>query len=135
MLTVRAMVERNNESTTQNVSPTQTESVSDISHLSHMLQFEWRIEPHRLQICKHPDDTNWRLGRGAYGLVRQHAMQTLIFMVLASLLWMSAAGIALSIDWFPCIATLPCSKRRILADTMHAPIWQPIFNLARRLVS
>ena len=34
-----------------------------------IMQFEWRIEPHRLAVRTHPTGAPWQLGVGAYGKV------------------------------------------------------------------
>ena len=33
------------------------------------LQFDWRVEPDRIELCKHLDGSIWQLGAGAFGTV------------------------------------------------------------------
>ena len=33
-------------------------------------KFDWRIEPHRISVCKRPDGSPWQLGVGGYGRAR-----------------------------------------------------------------
>ena len=33
------------------------------------LQFDWRIPPSRLKICRYPDGSDWKLGSGGFGTV------------------------------------------------------------------
>lgn len=38
-------------------------------HDSIAAHFDWRIEPQRLEVCKRPDGSYWKLGGGGYGEV------------------------------------------------------------------
>ena len=39
-----------------------------------ILQFDWRVQPYRLEISRKPDGQYWALGSGGYGTVRTHTL-------------------------------------------------------------
>ena len=62
MLKIRSILEDMNSSQVSN------EGTFSLT-TSDELQFDWRIPPSRLKICRHPDGGDWKLGSGGFGTV------------------------------------------------------------------